>query len=536
MTAEPGNTEHGRRRAWLIAGALVGLGAAGWAMFALTRPAAVETLRPKMVFVPEVVQVEGIAVGPKEVELTLHTPGILVQVLVTPGSKVAAEQVIVRLASQSGARDLERAEAVVKDARAELEGVRRALEREAGALEELRAAQPAAPVSGLAQAREEVGKLREEVARLAREAGDSREAERELKTAAQEMESARARVDIERAHAERMAALRARTLQLMTEGKASASDVAEAQVDLNKAKRKLDEANRALEETRERWSGIRGRANPGSLERFEKARRALDDAEKRYAALARDQRGDSAGETETVADTRSAALRERLRAALERLERAEDTRDQIDASLRITDARAPFDGVVTEVLRAEGDVVSAESVVLSIVESKPPVAQMKVPAAEAARIRLGQKAQVALRSAPEATFEASVTEIPEAADAQGTVTVKLELAADPDAVSGRKPAVGEVTVDPNRVLPTVAEACLVRVGEEAWVMVVERGRIARRQVTPGPVTPEGTAILEGLTASDLVALAPLQVKEGSRARAVEVKTASTAEAGEKAAE
>ncbi len=157
MTPETPQSEETRARPWILAGALIGIAAASAALWAVARPAPVEVVRPRLVAAPEILIAEGVALGPKQVELTLHDPGIVVQMLVTPGSEVAAKQVIARLGSQSGARDLERAEAVVKDARAELEAVRRAIAREPGGAPESTASDT------LGQARDEVRRRREEL-------------------------------------------------------------------------------------------------------------------------------------------------------------------------------------------------------------------------------------------------------------------------------------------------------------------------------------------------------------------------------------
>ncbi|MDI9583377.1 MAG: efflux RND transporter periplasmic adaptor subunit [Acidobacteriota bacterium] len=525
MTPETPQSEETRARPWILAGALIGIAAASAALWAVARPAPVEVVRPRLVAAPEILIAEGVALGPKQVELTLHDPGIVVQMLVTPGSEVAAKQVIARLGSQSGARDLERAEAVVKDARAELEAVRRAIAREPGGAPESTASDT------LGQARDEVRRRREEFARLAKEASDSRDAMREMKDATRELESARSRLEIEQAHVDRMTKLRDHARQLMTEGKTEPETLAQAQLDLDHATRKLEAAKRGLNAAQERSDALRSRAKQETGEQFEKARRALADAEASYAAALREQQaGDEPERAPSILEKRRQALDERLKAALERLERAQDMRDRIDASLRTTDVESPFDGVITEVLRHEGDYVSAESVVLTIVEGKPPIARMQVPAADAARIRLGQTARVTLRGSPDETFEATVSEVPETGGAKDVVTVRLQLNAGADAVDGRKPALAEIIVDADRQLPAVAEACLVRVGEEASVLLIEGGHIRRRAVRPGPRTEEGTAILEGLTLNDLVVLDPLSVKEGARARPVEVKTATKAEA------
>ncbi|NSW56371.1 MAG: efflux RND transporter periplasmic adaptor subunit [Armatimonadetes bacterium] len=525
MTPETPPSYDTRTRRWLLVGAIIGILAAGAALWSVARPAPVEVIRPRMTLAPEILSVDGVVLGPKQVELTLHDPGIIVQMLVTPGSEVSANQVIARLGSQSGARDLERAEAVVKDARAELDAVRRAIEREPDSTPEL------AATDTLAQARNEVRRLREEFARLAKEASDSRDAMREMKDATKELESARSRLEIEQAHVDRMTKLRDHARQLMTEGKKEPEVLAQAQLDLDRATRKLEAAKRGLAAAQERSDALRSRARRELGEELEKARRALEDAEARYVAALREQQSTDGPEpAPNILEKRRQALDERLKAALERLERAENLRDQIDASLRTTDVKSPFDGIITEVLRQEGDFVSAESVVLTIAEARPPVARVQVPARDAARIRLGQTARVALRGSPDESFEATVSEVPEPGDEREVVTVTLQLNASADAVEGRKPALADIIVDADRQLPAVAEACLVRVGQEAYVLLVEGGHIRRRPVLPGPRTDEGTAILEGLTVDDLVVLDPLSVKVGARARPVEVKTATEAEA------
>ena len=207
---------------------------------------------------------------------------------------------------------------------------------------------------------------------------------------------------------------------------------------------------------------------------------------------------------------------------------AEQTRarlELIEARLRRTVVRAPFDGLLDRRLVEVGSVVAPGQAVAHILDLEPLKVTAGVPERYAAEVSAGDAATVAFADLGD-TCAATVTYVGAAVDGRHrTFPVELDLER---AVAGAKPAmVAEVMlvleVHPQAIV--VPNQALVRTEEGFSAFVAADGAdgpVARaRPVTLGPSGGDEVVATSGLSPADrLIVVGQQQVADGDRLRIV----------------
>lgn len=267
----------------------------------------------------------------------------------------------------------------------------------------------------------------------------------------------------------------------------------------------------------------------------QQARDALEEAER----AVEEARGDVEDLREIIRDTPAPAVTEadaddqepsekdrlqaRLDAAVERVDQLKRRRNSIAARMKTSDALAPFDVLVIDVFHTEGQPVEPKQPILLLAEDSPPGIRATVDPALAARLQPGQEALITDPLRPEDTVRATVTEYTTRdEDGKPTTTIRLRPLDPRPGLTDKARVDVTIAVNPNRKLLTVPAAALVRVGDSAFVMVLDQSTVVRREVKPGQAVGARAAVLSGLSEFDRVVLAPLHVKEGQRVRGTEV--------------
>jgi RND family efflux transporter MFP subunit len=182
--------------------------------------------------------------------------------------------------------------------------------------------------------------------------------------------------------------------------------------------------------------------------------------------------------------------------------------------------RAPFDGVVSEVLARPGDLVGGGTPLALLISTSRTV-EAKVSEENFAGVRKGQQAHVRFLGYGDELYEATVTQVlPTADPATQRYVVYLDVKiAQEKLIPGIS---GEVTIV---VAERQADAIIPRralFGNH--VLAVENGRVELRQVKVGYVSLTAVEILEGLTTGDQVIVEELDLfRDGDR---VKVETVS----------
>ncbi|MCA1960195.1 MAG: efflux RND transporter periplasmic adaptor subunit [Desulfomonile sp.] len=234
--------------------------------------------------------------------------------------------------------------------------------------------------------------------------------------------------------------------------------------------------------------------------------------------------------------------RRRLEAARASVVQAEAALSQsrtalAEAKLRLErmNIRSPMDGVIMARLTEPGSKVvvisdnQASARVLSLYDPKRMQARVDVPLVDAAKVGVGQPAEIVVDVLPDRTFSGAVTRVLHEANIQkNTLEVKVALA-DPDPQlrpemlarvrflakgDGDKPREAEKAFVPETAVRNVGGAFQVWVVREFDGL---RGRAAARSVQIGRIRMDGWLdVLDGVQAGDLViSRAAGDLKEGA---------------------
>ena len=208
--------------------------------------------------------------------------------------------------------------------------------------------------------------------------------------------------------------------------------------------------------------------------------------------------------------------------------------DRIQATLRFTELRSPFAGVIVEQQLYAGDVISPGTPVFTVIDMAVAVARAQVPEAEVAAVHPGASGAFSTENAKDTKFRGHVSMINQAVDpARRTVEVWCEI--DNHGGALRDGTFGQLviaTAQPRDRVTLPRAAILLDGGEQTGtVMVVEQDgqkpRAHKRTVEVAGLTGDAVAIAKGVAAGETV------VVEGGYGLGdgTEVRVVTAAEAG-----
>lgn len=177
-------------------------------------------------------------------------------------------------------------------------------------------------------------------------------------------------------------------------------------------------------------------------------------------------------------------------------------------ALADTVLRSPIDGLVAQRLAQNGERVAVEARILEVVDLSRLEVEVLVPAADAARVRVGQAAELRLEGA-ERSIAAQVARINPSAQA-GSRAVPMYLSIEGGAAQpGLRQGVflqGSIAAGTEQALAVPLDA--VRTDQAApYVQVADNGKVVHRKVTTGARAQVGGATwvaVQGLSAGELV--------------------------------
>jgi len=218
------------------------------------------------------------------------------------------------------------------------------------------------------------------------------------------------------------------------------------------------------------------------------SRQALDDAEADW----------------TAASARQAVAQEELAAAKLELER--------------TRIKAPFSGIVTEVVAHPGQWVAPPQPILKLVDDGRKLVRLQVDAADSARLAPGQTVVLSSEAFPDRRWQEKVLRIAPATEANA-VQVEVSLGRNAPPLRLGQPVSGEIRIRGSERAVKLPLAALVEVNGEPAVMVLRDGKIHYRRVEIGIEDFTHVEIRSGLRPGDRVVLAPGRtLKEGQAVR------------------
>ena len=173
--------------------------------------------------------------------------------------------------------------------------------------------------------------------------------------------------------------------------------------------------------------------------------------------------------------------------------------------------RAGFDGVVTQVLKAEGEYI-LETATDNLVVREEDLSQLTilatVPELDIAKVKKGQEALVKVSALPSATFKATIEEIALSArdkDKYSSSSTDFQIKAklvshDPRLLTGMSALMDVITAKSENVLVLPQE--YVQETDDKVFVTLESGE--KREVTTGLQTDEAVEIKSGLNEGDRV--------------------------------
>ena len=575
-----------KRRGWMKwLWLLPVLAVAAFFIWRSRRPAEVEVVRPQKRLVVQTLTASGRVQGARNVALSADRTGILVDLLVAEGDRVEAGDVVARISSEVESAELLQATAAVATARASLTEARASAATLAPTIRQAEAEVE----GGIQQARERVAAAESRLDELL--AGGRAE---EVREAAAAVEQARTRLDqaeldVQRARSLATSDATARAALERSEAAVRDAQAREQEVNtrLEQARRDLDRARRLydegvvaeadyeaartvvettektleqtqaavrqaqveadrqrtlLEVTREQEldraqteresAGSQLQAAQARLELVSSPARAeqitQQRAEVRSARAALDQ-AQSAGPAR-VESIRRTPADERVRVAQRRLEEAIAARDTVLTRLDRTAVGARFAGIVTEVVREAGDVVTPGQAIVMVSEMERPEIHVEIDERDIASVSVGQTALLTADAYPDLALDSVVERIsPEAITERGVVDVILRPIEPPEWLRPGMTVDAGIVIADKREMLVLPIGTVVVSGREPSVLVVDDGEVRRLKVETGVGGVKGTAIRSGLNEEALVVRDPTSASVGARVRAVETSTTAEGE-------
>lgn len=465
------------------------------ALAVLVRYASIPTatlVNPRMVDATETLAVAGVVKGRTETTVAPEVQGTVARLFVRENSQVRKGDLLAILRNRAVETQTDQANAALATARAEYAQIAAGTQATelAGAQAAIRQAQAAFEQARATVHRLDIAKRQSEAALTERRAA--------VHQAEAAVKQAQARADL----AENTLL---RTRKLFDEGAVSRARLEEADSANEVASSEVNVARQVLAsgvayERVAQEAVLAAAEDIHSAEHGVKAAAAsVDQARARLATLA----GQPRKEAVSLAGARVAQAEANLAAAKELAQTIE--------------VRAPFDGIVTQIVAEQGSTVGGG--ILKLVQSSRMEVRLDIDEGNIAEVQKGQRAVITLPKEPDRPIQAHVQRISSYVDpVRGTLEVTV--VPDRETLGLRS---GQ-TVDVNVVLResvkriTVPAEAVKRKGDQTVLFVVEDGRARARQVTTGLTSDGWVTILSGITASDQVIQNATSLENGARVR------------------
>jgi len=433
-------------------------------------PTPVEVARVTTVTATETLGATGKVRGERVADLGLDVSGVVRDVYVHEGDSMSANRVMLSLDKTELDARTQSARAAVASARAELD----------------KAGRPPLP-SEVRQARAELAQARE-VGQARVQQARARLRDLEAGTNPEEIAAAEAELRSRREQFAKSETDFKRSQSLVREGALSQSA-------LDDTRTSMETARAALTAQTERVKLLKSGAR---IEQLAEARAALSEA-----IAGRDNSVTSAAEklNTILAQPRI----EDVRSAQAKVDEAQSELDRTQEARARSDLRAPFAGVVADLLVERGQSVSPGQKLMVFHEFSRPVIEVETDEANLSALRIGQKAVVTSDAYPSRSLRAVLHDLGSRVDPErGTVQIELRPVRRAEWL---RP---DLTVDVNIITRggvnrmIVPADAITRYGRKTSVLVIRGGRAMPVAVVTGAVGPRGIAVVGNLREDELV--------------------------------
>lgn len=461
----------------------------------LTAPVGVILISPEAREITETVAASGIVTGRREAVVGARIPGIVSELLVREGDHVNSGDLIARISNEVAEAQLDQARQGVTSARAavrlaavrprssELDAARARVRQAEASLAELLPMIDRANI-GVSQAESAADQADAQAIR-ARAAVLQAEARRELA----ENTVTRYRTLFDEG------AISAQSLDQMVAELASASaDKTAAQQGVAAADLAAESARRSITAAQKDVEALRTRAVAANA--------SFEAAQADFRTLAAGPR------FESVETAREGAHAAEIGVAVARMQ------------IRMSDVRAPFTGIVTEVTAEKGASAAATGVV-KLVETASPEIRLDVDENNLADLKPGLRAVITSTAYRTLRAEGKVIRVGSKVDsARGTVEIVVAPSGSTDRLRpGQTVNVNVILSERARKMVVPSSAIRMEAGRTV-VLEIVNGEATPRQVETGPTKEGKIPILDGLEAGRKIIFHAESLRTGTRVKAV----------------
>lgn len=192
------------------------------------------------------------------------------------------------------------------------------------------------------------------------------------------------------------------------------------------------------------------------------------------------------------------------------------------AKRQLSDAvvRSPFAGVVAMRYVNQGELLSPNTKVATIVDDSKMKLKISIGEMDVPLINVGDKVTVTIDAVASKNFEGKITTISSKADIAHSYIVEVEIPNNERLLKSGMFARAKIDREAAHNVPTVPVAAVINNGARQQVFVVDNKGIAHLQgVKIGTTTAERAEIIEGLNSGDVVVtFGQAQIKDGTRVK------------------
>lgn len=207
---------------------------------------------------------------------------------------------------------------------------------------------------------------------------------------------------------------------------------------------------------------------------------------------------------------------------------------QARQQLQRTEARAPFDGVVSDKKVSPGDTAQVGKELLKVIDPTSVRFEGFVSADMIGSVKLGEKVSFRINGYGNDEFVGTVTRVSPAAN-PATRQVEVQVAFD----EGKRPALSglfaEGRIAAGGVALTIPTASLAREGDKAYAWRIAGTNLKKTLLSLGPRDPRRGeyVVTSGLAAGDMILRAPaITLKDGQKVKMTGATTAGKTDAAE----
>jgi RND family efflux transporter MFP subunit len=208
--------------------------------------------------------------------------------------------------------------------------------------------------------------------------------------------------------------------------------------------------------------------------------------------------------SQSALDTQEA----QLRTAAASLKQAQAQAAFASNQSRYTTLTADRDGVITRINAEPGQVVKVGEMVVQVVDSEQIDVLVAVPESRMNNVHIGDLVAIKLWAMPAKTYQGKVRQITPAASEETRAFDMRVAMTDADELVKFGMTAGVIfDVDAPQKIVVPSSAVTQYEGQDIVWVIDDKGIAQQRQVKIGPFTENGIAILSGLSAGEMVAIA-----------------------------